>query len=702
MTIAYKLETSLFAHSADVRAVSALSDDLVVSAGRDKTVRSWRRVGPHEFTLEHVFQGHDHYVNALATIPPSSSHPNGLIVSSGSDKLINVYDPAQPDSPLYTLVGHTENVCALATTPAGHIVSGSWDKKVIVWKDFQQAYALEGHSAAVWAVLAVDDDTIITGAADKTIRIWHSGKPVNVLQGHQDAVRGLALIPGTGFVSCSNDSTLRVWTLDGNCIQTLDGHTSFVYTVSVMPSGEFVSAGEDRTVRVWKDGQLIQTIQQPCVSVWAVSPLPNSDIVVGGSDNAVRVFTRADERAADAETQKQFDELVASQAIPANQVGDVNKEKLAGPEALQQPGKKEGQVIMINAGSTVEAHQWSAATQSWQKIGDVVGGVGSGSKTLFEGKEYDYVFDIDIGNGPGGMLKLPFNVTDNPYDAAQKFIWRHELPQMYLDEIANFITKNAQGVELGQSTQQYQDPFTGAGRYVPGQQSSAAAASSQFMDPYTGNVRVSRYLEVTNKPHIGAGGYHGAAHAAPSNRTAPATPSNKILPLTTYLSLKQASLDPLLNKLTSLNGEAGAAALSEAELGQLGALIQYLKNPSQGSADVAGVSAAVKIASAWPSNRRFPALDVLRLVALYAPQTLANVQPVSFFIEVAGLGQAQDKVAETNAMLAYRGLANLLHTADGRQLCAPDKARLAQALQPDVAVYTGKPARLAIVTLAVK
>lgn len=50
---------------------------------------------------------------------------------------------------------------------------------------------------------------------------------------------------------------------------------------------------------------------------------------------------------------------------------------------------------------------------------------------------------------------------DNPYDAAQKFIWRHELPQMYLDEIANFITKNAQGVELGTSTQQYQDPFTG-------------------------------------------------------------------------------------------------------------------------------------------------------------------------------------------------------------------------------------------------
>ena len=94
-----------------------------------------------------------------------------------------------------------------------------------------------------------------------------------------------------------------------------------------------------------------------------------------------------------------------------NQVGDVDKEKLKGPEALKEPGTKEGQVIMVNVNGTVEAHQWSSQTQSWQKIGDVVGGVGSGNKQLYEGKEYDYVFDIDIGAGPGAMLKLPYNVS---------------------------------------------------------------------------------------------------------------------------------------------------------------------------------------------------------------------------------------------------------------------------------------------------
>lgn len=65
------------------------------------------------------------------------------------------------------------------------------------------------------------------------------------------------------------------------------------------------------------DGQCIQTLQQPCISVWAVAGLPNDDIVVGGSDTAVRVFTRDAEHMAVAEAQKEFDELLASQAIPS-------------------------------------------------------------------------------------------------------------------------------------------------------------------------------------------------------------------------------------------------------------------------------------------------------------------------------------------------------------------------------------------------
>lgn len=58
----------------------------------------------------------------------------------------------------------------------------------------------------------------------------------------------------------------------------------------------------------------------------------------------------------------------------------------------------------------IEASQWDSIRQSWEKIGDVVDAIGQGRKQLYEGKEYDYVFDVDIQDGVP-PLKLPYNIT---------------------------------------------------------------------------------------------------------------------------------------------------------------------------------------------------------------------------------------------------------------------------------------------------
>jgi phospholipase A-2-activating protein len=54
--------------------------------------------------------------------------------------------------------------------------------------------------------------------------------------------------------------------------------------------------------------------------------------------------------------------------------------------------------------------QWSSQSSSWQKIGEVVDAVGSGRRQLYQGKEYDYVFDVDIQDGVP-PLKLPYNIS---------------------------------------------------------------------------------------------------------------------------------------------------------------------------------------------------------------------------------------------------------------------------------------------------
>ena len=66
---------------------------------------------------------------------------------------------------------------------------------------------------------------------------------------------------------------------------------------------------------------------------------------------------------------------------------------------------------------------------------------GGNGKVTYMGKEYDYVFKIDIDEGR--MLKLPYNVDQDPWMVAQNFLHEHDLPQGYLDTVANHIYKNS-------------------------------------------------------------------------------------------------------------------------------------------------------------------------------------------------------------------------------------------------------------------
>ncbi|KAJ3504097.1 hypothetical protein NLJ89_g8115 [Agrocybe chaxingu] len=554
----YKLSATLKEHTSDVRALSSPTDHLILSASRDTTAISWERSSSDsKFKAETVLRVGSRYINSVAYLPPTPDAPKGYAVTAGQECVINIFNLQTPrDDPDFCLLGHTENICSLDVTAGGTIISGSWDKTAKVWKNYNLAYDLKGHQQSVWAVLGIDEDQFLTGSADKTIKLWQQHKVVQTFIGHQDAVRGLVLIPDIGFASCSNDSEIRVWTLGGDVVYTLSGHTSFVYSLSVLPNGDIVSAGEDRTVRVWKDGECSQTIVHPAISVWAVSTMPNGDIVSGCSDGVVRVFSESEERWTSAEALQDYDNQVASQALPSQQVGDVKKSDLPGPEALNTPGKKSGEVKMIKNNDLVEAYQWDSTAYTWQKIGDVVDAVGSGRKQLYQGKEYDYVFDVDIQDGVP-PLKLPYNVSENPYAAAQRFLQTNEISLNYIDEVVKFIEKNTGGVNIGTGGEEYVDPFTGASRYRSAPSAAQSAGTGQYVDPFTG---ASRYVASSNTsstpsaasygdPFTGTSRYAGAASVSPPAPTPAPAAVAKILPVKSLVTFKQANVSAMQSKL---------------------------------------------------------------------------------------------------------------------------------------------------------
>ena len=477
---------------------------------------------------------------------------------------------------------------------------------------------------------------------------------------------------GADFASAGNDGIIRLWKLDGRQVSQLLGHENFIYSLVSLPDGELVSSGEDRTVRIWNGSDCIQTITHPAISVWGVAACSESeDIVTGASDRKVRVFSRAKERQASPEAVKAFEDSVKGSAIPQQQVGDVNKEQLPGPEFLQQKsGTKEGQVAMIReTDGSVSAHQWSQSSQTWTNVGTVVDAVGSsGKKTSYAGTEYDYVFDVDIEDGKP-PLKLPYNLSQNPYEAATEFIQDNELPMTYLDQVANFITTNTAGATIGQPSQapSSTDPWA-SGAYIPGQAASAPPPSNQSLG---------------SRP--------------------------KVLPQKTYLAIKSANLRTVRKKIEELNEQLIAEGSKDVSLdakllsdleGMMKPLEQNLSGtPTANSALTIGVSLVAYILASWPPSHRLPALDLLRLLAAATPAVAEYRAEQSNIVDAVTTGGFEDKDRENNIMLSVRTFGNLFETSQGRSLADNDFNRIHEIVKSSSAGTSNRNLTIAVATL---
>ncbi|XP_075999985.1 phospholipase A-2-activating protein [Genypterus blacodes] len=699
----YKLRCSIPGHEMDVRglATGVFPDGAFVSVSRDRTGRVWvPNSSPDKgFTEMHCMSGHSNFVSCVCIIAPNETYPRGLVATGGNDNNICVFTLDQPQ-PLFTLKGHKNTVCTLSSGKFGTLLSGSWDTTAKVWLGEKCMMTLQGHTGAVWAVVILPEQGLmLSGSADKTIKLWKAGRCEKTYTGHEDCVRGLAVISDMEFFSCSNDASIRRWMVTGECVQVYYSHTNYIYSIAVFPNGQdFISTGEDRTLRIWRKGECSQTIRMPAQSVWCCCILLNGDIAVGASDGIIRIFTEVDDRVANAEDIQAFEDELAKATIDpkTGELGDIKLEDLPGREHLDEPGNRDGQTRLIKDGQKVEAYQWSVSDGRWMKIGDVVGGSNqqSSKRVMYEGKEYDFVFTIDVNEG-GPSMKLPYNLAEDPWLTAHNFLQKNDLSPMFLDQVANFIIENTKGHEVGPAPPGSVDPFTGGARYVPGSLDDQAGFGA---DPFTGS---GRYIPGSGTatgapvgvadPFTGGGAYSSAAIR--QNQT------NIYFPKTDAVTFEQANAPQIIAKIKELNDAAPQEhKLSGDILESLEALLLSVCGSTKHPLTIQQINLLWK-ACHWPEDIVFPVLDIMRL-AVRHPQVneslCGEAEGVQLCNHLLSLMRPEGRPA--NQMLALRTLCNCFSGRHGKALLMAQRETVLSRAA-DLAPVCNKNIHIALATL---
>ncbi|KHG18527.1 Phospholipase A-2-activating [Gossypium arboreum] len=576
----YELRCQLRGHEDDVRGICVCGSEGIATSSRDRTVRFWSldSSDKRKYVSSKMLLGHSSFVGPLAWIAPDEEFPEGRIVSGGMDTMVFVWD-LRTGQKVQSLKGHQLQVTGVVLD-GGDIISSSVDCTLRRWRKGQPVESWEAHKSAIQAVIKLPSGELVSGSTDTTLKLWRGKTCLHTFSGHTDTVRGLAVMHGLGILSASHDGSIMLWAQSGEVLMVMVGHTSIVYSVDAHVSGLIVSGSEDRFAKIWKDGVCVQSLEHPgCV--WDAKFLENGDIVTACSDGVVRIWTVDQENIADPVELEAYASELSEYKLSRKSVGGLKLVDLPGLEALQIPGTSDGQTKIVREGDNGVAYSWNMREQKWDKIGEVVDGPDDSMKrSVHDGVQYDYVFDVDIGDGEP-IRKLPYNRSDNPYDTADKWLLKENLPLSYRQQIVEFILQNT-GQKDFNIDPTFRDPYTGSSAYVPGQPSYASGISAK--------------------------------------------PTFKHIPKRGMLVFDAAQFDGILKKISEFNNtlladlEKKDLSLTEPEISRLGAIVKILKDTSHYHtsrfADV-DIALLLKLLKSWPVAMIFPVIDMLRMTVLH-------------------------------------------------------------------------------------
>ncbi len=229
----------------------------IASGSDDKTIKIW---DINSKVCVTTLEGHSAAVKCLEVLSEN------IFASGSADHMIKLWN-LRYEKCIMTLEGHSDWVNYIVKLSDELIVSCSDDKLIKVWRSYtgECLCTLKGHNDNVNCIEKVSDDKIISCSSDNTIKLWYlaSKKCAKTFSGHKYRINYVRMISTDRFISCSHDETIQYWSFEyDKCLMVLKGHSSNVNCVQVLSENRIVSCSDDREIKIWDldDQKCIKTI----------------------------------------------------------------------------------------------------------------------------------------------------------------------------------------------------------------------------------------------------------------------------------------------------------------------------------------------------------------------------------------------------------------------------------------------------------
>lgn len=257
--------------------------------------------GPISWPAYRWSAAHGAWVHCIAISPDGMT-----IASSGTNRVIKLWDTASGMPKGSPLVGHLCAVDSLAFTPDGKtLVSRSEDLTIRLWNmelGQQEGAAFTRYELLGWCVAISPDGTVLAaGSGGGTVRLLsvEDGRPIiEPLVAAGGAAYSAAFSPHGSMLVCGYaDGSVQRWNPEtgGKIGYVLAGHSERVFSVAVSPDGMTIaSASMDKSIQLWDAHtgcQLCAPLTNHSDAVWSVAFSPDSASLVSGSaDGTVRLW----------------------------------------------------------------------------------------------------------------------------------------------------------------------------------------------------------------------------------------------------------------------------------------------------------------------------------------------------------------------------------------------------------------------------